>query len=214
MPHPWLRSLQSCPIIAIVRSLRRDWGYQMAVTAIEAGLSCIEIAWGEEGVTLDLIHTLRAAYPHCSIGVGTILQVSQLDKAIAAGSQFAFSPILDLKLLALAQGQNFPFIPGTLTPTEIWTAWQQGAIAVKVFPVQALGGSHYLNSLRGALGEIPLIPTGGVNVENAIPLLRSGATALGISSSLFPKLQSGEPDLPQTQRVIETLLQNYRDAHS
>jgi 2-dehydro-3-deoxyphosphogluconate aldolase / (4S)-4-hydroxy-2-oxoglutarate aldolase len=204
---PWFNTLRHCPIIAIVRSLRRDWGYQMAVTAIEAGLSCIEIGWGKEEVTLDLIQRLRADFPQCSIGVGTIFSQQQLTAAIEVGCQFAFSPVLDLGVLRLAQAADLPFVPGALTPTEIWTAWQAGAMAVKVFPIKGMGGSPYLRCLREALGTaIPLIPTGGVTPEQTGELLRAGATAVGLSGGLFPRLSEGEPDLRETHRIASQLL--------
>lgn len=202
MLHPWLTTLRHCPTIAIIRSQRGDWGYQMAVTAIKAGVSCIEIAWGEETVTLELIQRLRQEFPQCSVGVGTILSPYQLHKAIDVGSQFAFSPVLDLSLLHLAQAAHLPFIPGALTPTEIWTAWQAGAIAVKIFPIKSLGGSAYLRCLREALGtEIPLIPTGGITPDQTGELLQAGATAVGLSGGLFPRLADGTPDLVKTHSL-------------
>jgi 2-dehydro-3-deoxyphosphogluconate aldolase/(4S)-4-hydroxy-2-oxoglutarate aldolase len=67
------------------------------------------------------------------------------------------------------------------------TAWQLGASAVKVFPVQSLGGSEYIKSLQGPLGQIPLIPTGGVTLENALAFIQSGAIAVGLSGQLFPE---------------------------
>lgn len=208
MLHPWLITLRRHPWIAIIRSQRGDWGYQMAVTAIEAGLSHIEIAWEEETVTLDLIQRLRQEFPQCCIGVGTILSPYQLQQAIDVGSQFAFSPVLDLAVLHLAQEAHLPFIPGALTPTEIWTAWTAGAIAIKIFPLKSMGGSAYLQCLREALGtEIPFIPTGGVTPEQTRELLRAGATAVGLSGGLFPKLMDGEPDLKQTYRIATQLTQ-------
>lgn len=207
----WLNILKSCPIIAIVRSSRRDWGYQMAATAIEAGLSYIEIGWGEEGVTLELIQRLNREFPRCSIGVGTIFNQQQLTAAIEVGCQFAFSPVLDLGVLRLAQAVGLPFVPGALTPTEVWTARQAGAIAVKVFPIKSMGGSPYLRCLREALGaDIPLIPTGGVTPEQTGELLRAGATAVGLSGGLFPRLSEGEPDLRETRRIASQLVKMFR----
>lgn len=207
MLHPWLTTLSHCPAIAIIRSLRRDWGYQMAITAIEAGLSCIEITWGERTVTLDLIQQLRQEFPQCSIGVGTILRQSHLKDAIAAGCQFAFSPVFDAACLHHAETSGLPFIPGALTPTEVWTAWQAGAIAVKVFPIKSMGGSTYLRCLREALGtQVPLIPTGGVSLDNTLDLLTAGAMGVGLSGGLFPRLPDGTPDLVQTQTIATQLV--------
>jgi 2-dehydro-3-deoxyphosphogluconate aldolase/(4S)-4-hydroxy-2-oxoglutarate aldolase len=73
-----------------------------------------------------------------------------------------------------------------LTPTEIITAWNHGASCVKVFPVQAVGGTSYIKSLQGPLGHIPLIPTGGITLDNAQDFLQVGAVAVGLSGELFP----------------------------
>jgi 2-dehydro-3-deoxyphosphogluconate aldolase/(4S)-4-hydroxy-2-oxoglutarate aldolase len=78
-------------------------------------------------------------------------------------------------------------IPGALTPTEIAAAWQLGASGVKVFPCQSMGGAAYIRHLQGPLGHIPLIPTGGVTLEDGRAYLEAGAIAIGIASSLFPK---------------------------
>ncbi len=113
--------------------------------------------------------------------------MQQLQDAIASGAQFLFTPHVDSAMIKAAQENNVPIIPGALTPTEIVTAWSQGASCVKVFPVQAVGGTNYIKSLQGPLGEIPLIPTGGVTLKNAKEFLQAGAIAVGLSGELFPQ---------------------------
>ena len=129
---------------------------------------------------------MRETFPHCLIGTGTVLTLADLENAIACGSQFCFTPHVNPELIQKAIQAEIPIIPGALTPTEIVTAWQLGASAVKVFPVQSLGGSEYIKSLQGPLGQIPLIPTGGVTLENALSFIQSGAIAVGLSGQLFP----------------------------
>jgi 2-dehydro-3-deoxyphosphogluconate aldolase/(4S)-4-hydroxy-2-oxoglutarate aldolase len=73
---------------------------------------------------------------------------------------------------------------GALTPTEVITAWKGGADFVKVFPASAVGGASYLKALRGPLPQIPLVPTGGVNLNTAADFLKAGASALGIGGEL------------------------------
>ncbi|MGB7416546.1 MAG: hypothetical protein WA902_20245, partial [Thermosynechococcaceae cyanobacterium] len=108
---------------------------------------------------------------------------------------------------AMAREHNIPIIPGALTPTEIVMAWQAGATCVKVFPVQSVGGSEYIRSLQGPLGQIPLIPTGGVTLENAVGFIEGGAISVGLSSSLFPKLSVQNQDWIEITRRC-TLLKN------
>ncbi len=182
----WLSILRQERIIAVIRSPRFDLGLAMAEAASKGGISLIEITWNSDQPQ-DLIAELRVRIPHCLIGAGTILNGEQLQEAIASGAQFIFSPHFDPKLLTTAIRHQIPYVPGVLSPTEIITAWQAGASALKVFPIKAMGGSEYLKSLKSPLGEIPLIPTGGVTLDNAAEMISAGAIAVGLSGSLFPK---------------------------
>ncbi len=158
----------------------------MAETVAQAGLKLIEISWITPQAATVIEH-LRKTLPTCQIGAGTILSTTDLATAIQAGSQFIFSPHVNWELIQQANAAHIPIIPGALTPSEILQAWQAGATCVKVFPIQAVGGSDYLQALRGPLGHIPLIPTGGVTLANALTFLDAGAVAVGVSTSLFPK---------------------------
>ncbi len=158
----------------------------MAKAVAEGGMRLIEIAWNSDRAAATITQ-LRNELPECIIGTGTILNLEQLTEAIACGAQFLFSPHVNPELIrAAVDTYETPIVPGALSPTEIVTAWQAGASAVKVFPIQAVGGTNYIKSLQGPLGQIPLIPTGGVTVENASHFIEAGAIAVGLSSQLFP----------------------------
>ena len=180
----------------------------MAQAVAAGGLRQIEITWNSAQAAL-LIEELRLRLPQCQIGAGTLLTVEDVKTAIAAGAQFLFSPHTEPQLIETAVAQSVPVIPGALSPTEIVTAWQAGATCVKVFPVQSLGGAAYIRNLQGPLEDIPLIPTGGVTLENVAELLQAGAIAVGLSSSLFPKTalqqQSWAQITDRTQALIQQL---------
>ncbi|MEH2373776.1 bifunctional 4-hydroxy-2-oxoglutarate aldolase/2-dehydro-3-deoxy-phosphogluconate aldolase [Nostoc sp.] len=187
MPNQiWLSQLQKHRAIAVIRAPKIELGQEMAMAVASGGMQLIEITWNSDRAG-ELISQLRSQLPTCTIGTGTLFNVQQLQSAIASGAQFLFTPHLDSAMIQAAQQKDVPIIPGALTPTEIVTAWSQGASCVKVFPVQALGGADYIKSLQGPLGEIPLIPTGGVTLENAKEFLEAGAIAVGLSGGLFPK---------------------------
>jgi 2-dehydro-3-deoxyphosphogluconate aldolase / (4S)-4-hydroxy-2-oxoglutarate aldolase len=182
----WLSQLQKHRAIAVIRASKIEVGQQMAMAVASGGMQLIEITWNSSRAG-ELISQLRSELPACTIGTGTLFNVQQLQEAIASGAQFLFTPHVDSAMIQAAQEKNVPIIPGALTPTEIVTAWSQGASCVKVFPVQAVGGADYIKSLQGPLGQIPLIPTGGVTLENAKEFLQAGAIAVGLSGELFPK---------------------------
>jgi 2-dehydro-3-deoxyphosphogluconate aldolase/(4S)-4-hydroxy-2-oxoglutarate aldolase len=73
---------------------------------------------------------------------------------------------------------------GALTPTEIITAWKAGSDFVKVFPCGQVGGAKYIKAVRGPLPQIPLVPTGGVNLDTAAEFIQAGAAALGVGGEL------------------------------
>jgi 2-dehydro-3-deoxyphosphogluconate aldolase/(4S)-4-hydroxy-2-oxoglutarate aldolase len=183
--HFWLSTLKQERAIAVIRAPTFELGQQMAWAVAAGGMRLIEITWNSDRAP-ELIAALRSELPNCLIGTGTLLNREHLQSAIAAGAQFLFTPHVDFGLIQLALQQGVPIVPGALSPTEIVTAWQAGASSVKVFPVQAVGGASYIRNLQGPLGQIPLIPTGGVTLENAKDFLAAGAIAVGLSGNLFP----------------------------
>jgi 2-dehydro-3-deoxyphosphogluconate aldolase/(4S)-4-hydroxy-2-oxoglutarate aldolase len=201
----WLTLLEKHRVIAVIRANKKDLARKMALAVASAGVHLIEITWNtpEAG---KLIEQLRVELPDCIIGTGTLLNLEQMHQAVSAGAQFLFTPHVDLAIIQAALKQNVPVIPGALTPTEIVTAWKNGASCVKVFPIQAVGGVEYIKSLQAPLGQIPLIPTGGVTVENAAEFIRAGAIAIGLSSELFPKHMIVSEDWNLITRRAEILL--------
>lgn len=185
MNRSWLSVAESQRAIAVVRAPSVELGLEMAQAVIRGGMELIEIAWNSHQPA-HLVHQLRLEQPACVIGAGTILTLDHCWEAIAAGAQFFFTPYVNLDMIQTAVEQQVPIIPGALSPTEIVTAWQAGAVAVKVFPIQSLGGAAYIRHLQGPLGHIPLIPTGGVTIDNAREFLDAGAIAVGLSGQLFP----------------------------
>ncbi len=208
----WLHPLQQVPVIAVVRAQEPALATQMAATAIQAGIQYVEIATSPSETypdTLDLIQDLRTHYPQPFIGAGTILTLDQAQQVIGAGAQFVVSPFLDLEILHHCQSHEIPAIPGALTPGEIWQVRQAGATAIKVFPIESLGGAAYLRHLHKPLGSLPLIPTGGVTLANAQEFLQAGAVAVGIGGDLFPQSLMAAGNWPgileRLRRFVERL---------
>lgn len=202
----WLSQLQQHRAIAVIRAPKIELARQMALTVASGGMDLIEITWNSDRAG-ELISQLRRELPNCTIGTGTLFNVQELQQAIACGAQFLFTPHVDLAMIQAAVAQDVPIIPGALSPTEIVTAWNHGASCVKVFPVEAVGGANYIKSLQGPLGKIPLIPTGGVNLENAKDFLDAGAIAVGLSSQLFPKHLVQAENWPAIAEQVKKLIQ-------
>lgn len=209
----WLATLRQNAAIAVIRSPCLTIGDAMARAVAAGGIRLIEITWKSDRPA-ELIHHLRQVLPDCWIGAGTIMTVDDMQTAIAAGSQFLFSPHTDAALIHTAISQNVPVIPGALSPSEIVQAWQLGASSVKVFPIKAMGGADYIRSLQGPLGQIPLIPTGGVTLDNAALMLEAGAIAVGLSGQLFPSEAIATEAWDRVTQQARTLVTRLQPQHS
>lgn len=202
----WLTLLQRTRAIAVIRASQKSQACEMAKAVADGGMQLIEITWNSDA-SAESIGQLRSLLPDCTIGTGTLLTLDDLEQAIACGAQFLFTPHMNPAMIQLAAERGVPIIPGALSPTEIVTAWLAGASCVKVFPVQALGGASYIKSLQGPLSHIPLIPTGGVTVENASEFLLSGAIAVGLSGQLFPQHLVSMGNWEAIAQLARTLMQ-------
>lgn len=202
----WLSLLQQHRAIAVIRAPQLELGSQMAAAVAAGGMHFIEITWNTSQAP-ELIARLRSQLPDCTIGAGTLLTVEQLHLAIQCGAQFLFTPHTNLQMIEAANEAGVPIVPGAFSPTEIVTAWQAGASSVKVFPIGGAGGAAYLKSLQGPLGHIPLIPTGGVTLQNAKLMLEAGAIGVGLSGDLFPKRYIDSGDWSAIAQLAKTLVQ-------
>jgi 2-dehydro-3-deoxyphosphogluconate aldolase/(4S)-4-hydroxy-2-oxoglutarate aldolase len=174
-------------VIPVVRVSSAQEAMDVSDAIKEGGVSLIEITMSVQGA-IDVIKELTRKYrDEIIMGAGTILDPETGRAALLAGAQFIVSPTLNLDLIHLAHRYSAVVIPGAMTPTEILSAWNAGADMVKVFPAAQLGGPEYLKALKGPLPQILLVPTGGVNLQNAGAFIKAGAAALGVGGELVDK---------------------------
>ena len=174
-------------VIPVVRVSSAQEAMDVSDAIKEGGVSLIEITMSVQGA-IDVIKELTRKYKdEIIMGAGTILDPETGRAALLAGAQFIVSPTLNLDLIRLAHRYSAVVIPGAMTPTEILSAWNAGADMVKVFPAAQLGGPEYLKALKGPLPQILLVPTGGVNLQNAGAFIKAGATTLGVGGELVDK---------------------------
>lgn len=162
---------------------------QIACTAADAvaagGIPIVEITMTVPGA-IEVIRDLSAKSRNdLLVGAGTVLDAEMAERCVEAGAKFLVTPALDLKTVEFAVRRKIVMIAGALTPTEILTAWRAGSDFVKVFPCGPLGGPNYLRAFRGPLPQVPLVPTGGVTLENAADFIRAGAAVLGVGGELI-----------------------------
>jgi 2-dehydro-3-deoxyphosphogluconate aldolase/(4S)-4-hydroxy-2-oxoglutarate aldolase len=132
----------------------------------------------------QIIKTAISAHPEAVIGAGTVLSKKEVKTAKEAGACFIVMPDTNPEVIIYAKKKGLLVFPGALTPSEIITAYNSGADAVKIFPSDNLGAS-YIKALQGPLSHIPKIAVGGIDEKNAASFLDAGCMALGVGGRLL-----------------------------
>src|SRR6266481_5410851 len=188
-------------IVPVVRAASPRDARIAADAVCEGGIPIVEITMTVPGA-IDVIRELtKNNASDVLVGAGTVLNAEAARRCLDAGAQFLVSPGLNLKTVELAVREGKLIMAGALTPTEVITAWEAGADFVKIFPCGQVGGAKYIKALKGPLPQIPLVPTGGVNLSTAAEFIEAGAAALGIGGELVQPeaLKSNKPEL-----IVET----------
>lgn len=185
-------------VVGIVRTVDAESAVSATETLIGAGLASVEVTLTNPDA-LQAISTLTRAHPDAMIGAGSVLDGASAVAAIRAGAQFLVSPTLSADTIAAGLRYGVPTVVGTATPTEMLTAMEAGAAAVKLFPASNYS-PRWISDVRAALPQLPIVPTGGVTPENAKTWLEAGAVAVGLGSALT----KGDP--AQAQQRLRDLL--------
>jgi 2-dehydro-3-deoxyphosphogluconate aldolase / (4S)-4-hydroxy-2-oxoglutarate aldolase len=175
--------LRAHPIIAVLRAA--DAGdYDSVVDTLAAnGIRSIELTLSTPGTFERLPALIERVGREVEIGIGTIVTAEQARRAIDAGARYLVTPIVNLEVIALAVQNAVPVFPGGLTPTELFSAWDAGATAVKIFPAETVG-PQYGSHLRGPFPDIEFIPSGGVGLDDIPAWLKAGAVAVSLGGPL------------------------------
>lgn len=170
-------------VVAIMRANSPDQLLGAAKAVLAGGVVAIEVTMTTPGA-LDVIREATCQFgKEVLFGAGTVLDAETARAAMLAGAQFVVCPIFKPETIEICKRYSIPVVPGAYTPTEILTAWEAGADAVKVFPASA-GGPTYIKAIKAPLPQISLSPVGGVNLENTAEFIRAGADFVGVGGEL------------------------------
>jgi 2-dehydro-3-deoxyphosphogluconate aldolase/(4S)-4-hydroxy-2-oxoglutarate aldolase len=200
-------------LIPIIRVDSSDTALKIADAFLDGGVKIIEVTFSVPGADKVVEKLSERFGSDVLIGTGTVLDSETARRAILAGSEFIVSPIYSKELIETSRRYAKPCIPGALTPTEILDAYTLGADAVKVFPCGSIGGASYIKNVRAPLPQVPLVPTGGVNLETAGPLLEAGSYALGVGSAITDRkaIAEGKYDIiTENVRKFLDIVKKYR----
>jgi 2-dehydro-3-deoxyphosphogluconate aldolase/(4S)-4-hydroxy-2-oxoglutarate aldolase len=201
-----LDALRLVPVVALPRS---ELARPLADALVAGGLPCAEITFRTEAAE-EAIEILTADN-QLLVGAGTILTVSQVDRAIDAGASFIVSPGFDRSVVRHCLTRNVPVIPGVATATEIQMAIGEGLRLLKFFPAEASGGRSALTAFSAAFPGIRFIPTGGIGPRNLVEYLDHPAVAaVGGSWMVASELLRNEDFAAVTSLTVQAVATVHR----
>jgi len=139
------------------------------------------------------------------VGAGTVLTIEEARAAVEHGARFLVSPVVDEAVIEEAGRLGVAMMPGTHTPTEMLRAHRAGAQLQKLFPAPGLGPA-YVSACLGPLPDLRIVPTNGVDAQNAAAWLRAGAHALGFVAPLFDAAEVREGAVDKIEARARALL--------
>ncbi len=175
--------IEQSGVVAIVRLDDYGAAVQMATAIAEGGIEAIEFTYTNPRAGEAIAQVKDALAGRVLVGAGTVLDPETARAAMLQGADFIVTPTLNPETIRVCRRYDVPTVIGAFTPTEILTAWELGAGYVKVFPASAVG-PRYLKDVRGPLPQVKLIPTGGVDLNNAADFIKAGAAAIAVGSNL------------------------------
>ena len=194
-------------IIGILRGFKAEKTRKLIEIYRKEGIKFIEVTYNSPQA-LKIVSEY-ADKSDLYIGMGTVKNVDELEKALESGAQFIVTPNYNSEVVKTAKKRGVPIISGAYTPSEIYDAYQDGADAVKLFPA-SIAGPDYLKSIRGPIPEVKIIPTGGIDEDNINDFLAAGAFAFGIGGGLVDKESVKNEDWEKEREKVRKIIKKIK----
>ena len=191
--------LAASPVMPVIVLDRVDDAVPLAEALVSGGIRVLEVTL-RTPAALDCVRAIRAAVPNAIVGVGTITDIAGMNGAREAGAMFGVSPGTTPQLLAHAASEGFPFLPGSMTPSDVMRALDAGFTAMKLFPAKQAGGIDMLKALGGPFPQVVFCPTGGIDADSASAYLALPNVACVGGSWLSPAALVAAKDWDEIRR--------------
>jgi 2-dehydro-3-deoxyphosphogluconate aldolase / (4S)-4-hydroxy-2-oxoglutarate aldolase len=182
-----LAALRDGGIVPVIRADSADTALRIVDALVAGGIRTLEITM----TVPDAIGAIKAVASRFGssvlLGAGTVTSRALAEGSLDAGAEFLVTPCVVPDVIAVAKERDVAVLPGAMTPTEVFTAWSSGGDIIKIFPASNVGGASYLKALKGPFPQIPLCPTGGVNLQTIGEFVKAGASAVGVGGELVSK---------------------------
>lgn len=207
-----LKRVEETGIVAVVRAENAEKALKITEAVKKGGIDAIEITMTVPGA-VDVIKQLTDEYSkdEILIGAGSVLDAETARACILAGAEYIVSPSLDEETIRMCNRYQKAVMPGAMSVTEVVKAMKYGADIVKVFPA-TLFGPKIIKAIKGPLPQAPLMPTGGVSLDNVKDWIKAGSLAVGVGSSLSKGAKTG--DYEQVTETAKEFIRLIKEARA
>jgi 2-dehydro-3-deoxyphosphogluconate aldolase/(4S)-4-hydroxy-2-oxoglutarate aldolase len=207
-----LKRVEETGIVAVVRAENAEKALKITEAVKKGGIEAIEITMTVPGA-VDVIKQLTDEYSkdEILIGAGSVLDAETARACILAGAEYIVSPSLDEETIAMCNRYQKAVMPGAMSVTEVVKAMKYGADIVKIFPA-TLFGPKIIKAVKGPLPQAPLMPTGGVSLDNVKDWIKAGSLAVGVGSSLSKGAETG--DYEQVTETAKEFIRLIKEARA
>ncbi|WP_345977390.1 bifunctional 4-hydroxy-2-oxoglutarate aldolase/2-dehydro-3-deoxy-phosphogluconate aldolase [Sulfurimonas sp. HSL3-7] len=197
------------PIVPVIALDNERDALPLAEALLEGGIRIMEITL-RTPAGLTSIETIAKTMPEMHVGAGTVCNPSDLKSALEHGSGFVFSPGITPGLIASAEANKIPFIPGVGSASEVMLAQNSGLLHVKLFPATVVGGTSALKAFGGPFASMRFCPTGGITLANMNDFLKLDNVLCVGGSWIVPKGAIMQGDFKQITALAREALQSIR----
>ncbi len=211
--HDVFQELRNSGVVAVLRGVDADTLIEITDALVAGGVTGIELTADTPGIARMVDELTGSFDEEIAVGVGTVLDAETARTVMLSGADFVVSPSLHEDVITICNRYGTLVAPGIMTPTEAVTGYEAGADLLKVFPASSVGPAH-LGAIKGPLGQVPLMPTGGVGIDNAADYIDAGAECVGAGSALVDYEAASRGDfseITETAREFSAVIDAARE---
>ena len=207
-----LRRIVEVGVVAVIRAENSEKAEKISKACIGGGIPAIEVTFTVPGAD-KVISALKEKFSKAEliIGAGTVLDSETARIAILAGAEYIVSPGFDLETAKLCNRYQIPYMAGCMTITEMIRALEAGTDVIKLFPGSAYG-PKIVKDIKAPLPQVPIMPTGGVNLENVHEWINNGCIAVGVGGKLTEGAKTG--DYEAITKTAKAFVEKVREARN
>ena len=181
MSENYISTIAKDKVYPIIRCKDAEQTVEIAKALVDGGIRVLEI----NVENISIYEAINEVSKYATVCAGGIITATQADYAFKNGAKLFASPIFHMNLIKISKNLGIPFIAGTTTANEAYTAWKSRIPLIKLFPAEAMGGVSYIENILRQMPFVNLMPTGDIKLRDVVAYLNAGAKAVGVGRDFY-----------------------------